>query len=436
MRSKGTGRLLRAHAACWVIVMLATAAQAMPGDLDPTFGRGGKLRLRVSRHGAAANALVVQPDGKIVAAGYAAREEGDWPLGTDAVVVRLLPDGTTDASFGTAGKVVIRPRRRAASTAGVALQPDGRIVVAGSLHNGRNRSRFWVARLMADGSLDGTFGENGVVTTAFEGVSALADALLLTRDGKILVGGAAFPDRDGREPSLVLVRYLADGRLDPAFARRGRLRLADAPFVADLAEQADGSVVAALGGSFAAARFLADGSLDPTFGGFGIVATDFGGIGDFAEAVAIGADGTVLLGGYAYPPPFGVFTDFALVRYLPDGTLDPKFGDGGKALTRISRDTDWALAMSLHPDGRIVLAGRTYAGFPSRATRFALARYSSDGTLDPSFGQGGVVLTAFGERDAEVTGLALQASGRVVAAGVAVGLENGRSDFVFARFAW
>ena len=431
MRSKRTGALLRAHAACWVIAVLATAAQAMPGDLDPTFGDGGKLRLRVSRRGDAANALVVQPDGKIVAAGYVAHGEGSE---IDAVVVRLLPDGAVDASFGTAGKVVLRPRRRPASAEGVALQPDGRIVVAGSVHSGRNRSRFFVARLMADGSLDASFGEKGVVTTGFEGVSALADTLLLTRDGKILVGGGAYPSRDAGEFTIALARYLVNGRLDPAFARRGRLRLAGLGPVDGLAEQADGAVVAALVGKFAAARFLASGSLDPTFGGSGVVAADFGGIGGSAKAVAIAADRTILLGGYAYPPPFGVFTDFALQRYLPDGTLDPTFGLGGTALTPISRDTDWGLAMTLQPDGRIILAGLTYAGFPLRGTRFALARYRSDGTLDPSFGRGGVVLTGFGvDRDAEVTGLALQGNDRIVAAGFAVGSDNGRSDFAFVR---
>jgi len=432
-RSAGS---VRAHAACWLVAALATTAQALPGDLDPTFGRGGKLLLRVSRHGNAANALVVQQDGKIVAAGEAAREDGDRPGRLEAVVVRLLPDGTPDASFGVAGKVVIRPRRPEARAVGVALQPDGRIVVAGTTHAVRGRSRFWVGRLMADGTLDRSFGGNGVVTTGFEGGHAQAAALLVTRDGKIVVAGGSY-SYGPNPPEIAVARYLPDGRLDPTFARRGRLRLAGVAVASALAEQADGAVVVALRGGFSAARFLADGSLDPTFGGSGIVVADFGGSQQTASAVAIGSDGRVLVGGEAHPGYPEHSTDFALVRYLADGTPDPTFGDAGKVRTAISRDADWGLAMSLQPGGSILLAGATEAGFPFRGWRFALARYAPDGTPDASFGRNGIVLTGFGEgRHAWVTGVALQGTDRILAVGHAAKIENGKSDFALARYEW
>jgi uncharacterized delta-60 repeat protein len=436
MTSNGTV-LVRAVVACVLIVAHTTAARALPGDLDPTFGRGGKLRLRVSERLNAAKALLVQPDGKIVAAGYTSLDPGDRPSELAAVVVRLLPDGAIDPSFGSAGAVVIRPRDREATADVVALQPDGRIVVAGGMHKPRSsRTRLWVARLLPDGAFDGSFGQNGMVTIGFEGGDALCNVLLLTRDGKILVGGGVHPRQPLRWPTLALARYLPDGRLDPAFARHGRLHLAGVAPANRLAEQKDGALVAVLGFGFSVARFLADGSLDPTFGDSGIVRDDLDGFLDSTTAVAIGADGTILVGGYAYARPSGSEPDFALARFLPDGSVDATFGAGGRVLTRISRFNDWLLAMSLRPDGRIVVAGYTYAGFPFRETRFALARYRPDGSLDPSFGVGGVVLTAFRQDAAGATGLALQGNDRLVVAGTVYETEMGTSALAFARYEW
>jgi uncharacterized delta-60 repeat protein len=173
-----------------------------------------------------------------------------------------------------------------------------------------------------------------------------------------------------------------------------------------VATQADGKIVAAgFSGvdvdEFALARYTVHGRLDPTFGAGGRVLTSFG--GEVASAVAIQADGKIVAAGW------GERDYLALARYTPEGRLDPSFGTGGKVLTRFGEpfDADWVLA--IQRDGRIVAAG---AG----GNEFALARYTPDGRLDPSFGSGGKVLTGF-RRIAGALAVAILRDGKIVAAG-------------------
>jgi uncharacterized delta-60 repeat protein len=330
-------------------------------------------------------------------------------------LARYMPDGKLDASFGGDGKVTTNfaaERGGKAEADAVALQDDGRIVMAGQ-SEGENVSKFAVARYKPNGHLDTSFGGDGRVTTAFgspqhwEG----ADGVVIQSDGKIVAAGWS-------EARFVLARYRSNGRLDTTFGggdgkvitRFGRA----GAFASDLALQPDGKIVAVGFGRnrFALARYKPGGRLDPTFGGDGKVTSRFGSRrgGDIAEGVAIQPDGSIVAAGDADD-----LTTFALARYESNGQLDPNFGGGdGKVTTRFKAGdfVEGADDVAIQTDGRIVLAGLA-------AWRFALARYSPAGDLDPTFGGDGKVLTNINKSFEEAFSVGLQSDGRIVAAGEA-----------------
>jgi uncharacterized delta-60 repeat protein len=224
----------------------------------------------------------------------------------------------------------------------LAIQPDGKIVVAGYTTTGGDDSEFALARYTVNGTLDRAFGTGGKVTTAFG--SAGAKAVALQPDGKIVAAGQVLVNR-------------------PDF-------------------------------DFALARFDANGALDQTFGSGGKVTTTFGSTADFVDAVALQPDGRIVAAGST-----GTSQQrddvFALTRYTPDGTLDSSFGDGGTT-GFVTQSQNLAQSVLVQPDGKIVVAGDSLVYSRPGPSDFALARYNADGTLDESFGSGGKVTTTFG----------------------------------------
>lgn len=249
----------------------------------------------------------------------------------------------------------------------------------------------------ARGDLDPTFGAGGKVTTDFGG-SEIGWAVAAQRDRRIVVAGGRY---ESASDDFVLARYTASGALDRSFDGDGRVATdfdGGSDWASDVQVQRDGKLVAA-GRSFlgeeeadgadvALARYNTDGGLDPTFGDGGRVLTTFepSGIAG-ASAVLIQGDGKIVAGGSTGGGPE---SDFALVRYLPDGELDPSFGDGGRVVSPISSVTDWLLALAVQPDGKLVAAGYSYQAL-SRG-HIALARYHPDGSLDSSFDGDGIVV--------------------------------------------
>jgi uncharacterized delta-60 repeat protein len=178
---------------------------------------------------------------------------------------------------------------------------------------------------------------------------------------------------------------------------------------------------------FALARYRKDGTLDPTFGGDGKVATNFTSVGDGAVAVALQANGRIVAAGWAKNS-----LKFALARYRTDGSRDPDFSGNGKLTTNFTPGEDAAHAVAIQDDGRIVAAG--FIGEGSDEPRFALARYDTDGTLDPTFGADGRVSTNFVDDSLDVArGVSIQSDGKILAAGSA-GEDSGNSKFGLARY--
>ena len=277
-------------------------------------------------------------------------------------------------------------------------------------------------------ALDPTFGGTGKVTTDFSGSEDSASSVAVQADGKIVAAGYSYPG-----PDFAVVRYNSDGSLDPSFGGTGKVttNVISWDIATSVAIQADGKIVAA-GGSgssgsiddFALVRYNTDGSLDTSFGGTGKVTTDFGSY-DSAYSVAIQADGKIVAAGSsANTSDF----DFALARYNRDGSLDTSFGGTGKVMTDFTASYDFADSIAIEADGKIVAAGYTD---PPKSD-FALARYNSDGSLDTSFGGTGKITTDFSRSEAQARSVAIQADGKLVAAGYSG--HTSQHDFTLVRY--
>src|SRR3954470_1394584 len=279
--------------AALVIIFLLTGLQdgvAAPGDLDPSFGMGGKT------------------------------------------VTRFFNNGGIEINY---------PRA-------IALQPDGKMIVAGRAYSSQTGDDFAIARYNPDGTLDAGFGSNGLVRTDFFGLTDQAMGVAVLPDGKIIAGGFAV--------------------------------------VGFINNQADAA--------FALARYNSNGTLDAAFGSGGKVTTNFFDSLDEAFAMVLQPDGKIVLAGFVTQGiDNGERYDFAVVRYQPDGSLDATFGNGGKTFTDFAGRGDRAYWAALQPDGKIVLAGVAY-GVTTDAD-FALARYNTNGTLDITFNGTGKITTDF-----------------------------------------
>jgi uncharacterized delta-60 repeat protein len=359
----------------------AFARYRADGTLDPSFGAGGKVTLPFGF----ANAAALQPDGRIVAAGGVPVSRPDF----DFALARFHADGTVDERFGAGGKVTTSFGPTADLVQAVAVQPDGKIVAAGSSGFPQLRNDvFALARYNADGTLDAGFGAVGKVTTSFGSPGDdTIHALALQPDGKIVAAGSNFVAAREGSSDFAVARYNADGRLDQTFGSGGKVTTTfgtASDFGNAVLLQPDGKIVVAgysfqgrIGPSaFALARYNSDGTLDQGFGTGGRVTSDLGPASS-AWAVALQPDGKIVAAGN------GTGT-FALARYNRDGSLDPSFGTGGKVSTPVPAGDDAAVqAVAVQPDGTVAAAGWT-----STCTYqdFALVRYRSDGSEDAGFG--------------------------------------------------
>jgi len=406
------------------VLGLLTWNPTMDGSLDITFSGDGLLTTTFGSGNEKAHAVAVQADGKIVTAGYA------WNSDRDFALARYNPDGSLDTSFSSDGLLTTDFNSGDDGADAVAVQADGKIVTAGYAYNGSNND-FALARYNPNGSLDTTFSSDGLLTTAV-GSSSEARAVAVQADGKIVAAGSAY---NGIFNSVfALARYNPDGSLDTTFSGDGLLTtdFGSSSEARAMAVQADGKIVAAgsaynngiFNSVFALARYNPDGSLDTTFSGDGLLTTAVGSYDDIAYAVALQADGKIMVAGHAYN---GSTYDFALARYNPDGSLDTTFSGDGLLTTAVGSSSA-ANAVAVQADGEIVAAGNAYDG---STADFALARYNPDGSLDTTFSSDGLLTTDFGSSDGAYA-VALQADGKIVAAGYVFNDSN--YDFALARY--
>jgi uncharacterized delta-60 repeat protein len=391
------------------------------GELDPSFDGDGKV-LTFFYGDVFADAVVIQPDGKIIAAGYK-KINGKYYF----ALARYNPDGSLDNGFGGSGKLITPFGAGSAQAHSIVLQPDGKIIAVGETDFDGDKD-FALARYDPNGTLDMDFGDNGLVVTDLDGSNNPAYAAALQVDGKIVVAGYV---EDNAIHKFALVRYLADGALDPSFGGNGIVITNFGSLSANayaIAIQL-GKIIAAgsVAGNFAVARYNVDGSLDDSFDEDGKVITDIS-WQDIAEAIAIQMDGKIIVAGSCKPKT----NDFALVRYNTDGSLDTSFDIDGKVTTDFGGN-DHAYSVSIQPDGKIIAAGR--GELSGQLPGFALSRYNMDGTLDTSFDDDGKLITNFFEGfSGWANAVAIQPNGKIVAAGWFLDDLGKYNLFALARF--
>ena len=427
--------------ACFIIS--PQLAQAAAGDLDATFGNGGKVKTDINRSTDIANAVAVQADGKLVVVGET-YQNNDFST-EDFVVARYNSDGTLDSTFGSRGKVRTDFPGLAAVPSAVVIQTDGKIVVAGGAFPLFTfAGNFELVRYNSNGSLDTSFGNGGIVTTIFPEGSYAFD-VALQPDGKIIAAGTVFVDfnpGDQSDTDFALARYNTDGSLDTTFGNGGTVStdfFGNEDDAFSVVIQADGKIVAVGSANanatyydFAAVRYLSNGTIDTTFGVAGKVSTDFG-VGGFdrAHSAALQADGSIVAAGFAISTS-GISQNYAVARYTSSGVLDTTFGNGGKTQIDFGSCCQSAYAVLVQTDGKIVIVG--YANTESSDSDFLLARLNSTGSLDSTFGTAGKVRTSFGNLNGGANGAALQTDGKIVAVGFQATSSSRGVDFALARY--
>ena len=429
------------------------------GALDLAFDGDGIVTTNVGLAGYGAEritAVALQPDGKIIAVGYAATETSPNGAGyrSDIAVVRYDTDGALDNTFSGDGKATTSWGKNLLSrTTEVAVQHDGKILVSGI-----GTPDFAVLRYKPDGTLDTPFGGKGtgIVTTPF-GKNSIdyAYAMELQSDHKIVLAGVTTA-QNSSTTDLALVRYKLDGTLDTSFSGDGKVttRFAYSVSIGNYdaglkmavyandpirpSPHADKLVVVCLlqDGSVIVARYLPNGDLDPDFGVGRAGYVTLAGFGDrSAPLVAIQADDAIVVGrGGMY-----------LARLQPNGILDPAFGTAGIAHTPLEGGT--AESMAIQTDGKIVLGLNVFFD-DARQDKMVVARFNTNGSLDDglandstpgdSFGDIGIatgINISTGAIVTHVQGMAIQADGKIVIGGQVVARATGDPiDFALARF--
>jgi uncharacterized delta-60 repeat protein len=423
------------------VPLAAGSGQLKPGSLDPSFGRGGFVKTVMASSWATIGTsspgeFALQPDGKIVAAGFVPK------LGSqdDFTLVRQKQNGTPDPSFGTNSSVSTFVGSSVRAYA-VVVQQDGKIVALGASPTGGND--LTLVRYLPTGSLDQSFGSGGIVMTDVAALTGYTvgsqgvSRVLVQADGKIVAGfEAANYNGDG----FGLVRYDSKGSLDPSFGGGGAVVTLFPPYCGadgerDLALQPDGKIVAlgwvastggeCIGGpsivQATLVRYNADGSLDASFGTGGIAQGAYGSTDQSGPmALALQPDGKIVTAGAAE----GNHSEFVLDRHNADGSLDRSFAPKGYVLTPFAGDST-AAAVAVQSDGKIVAAGSTGAG---GGEKVVLARYRTSGSPDRGFGTDGVTRTSI-RGGIGATSIALQSRKIIVGGSLSTG-----HTFVLLRY--
>jgi uncharacterized delta-60 repeat protein len=418
----------RVAIACFAL--LSTAASiAAPADLDSRFGTGGKVIDSLGNRIVASSGAARQADGKIVMTSS---------CGTSICLARFLPDGTLDDGFGTGGRVMTSVPGLSPFLFSVSIQTDGKLVLGGSCRDTtNNRFSYCVARYTESGLPDLSFASKGIVTTAFgSGNDSGTGGVAMQPDGKIVLAGSCQPVDLASNREFCIVRYTSTGQLDTTFNGTGKVTMsvgAGDVDAAAIALQVDGKIVTAgycKGPSyvdFCLTRHNTNGSVDTRFASFGKASTDFG-FESSIQGLALQADGKIVAVGYCTGTTYKAFCS---ARYDgSDGDLDTSFAGDGKLLTSIAADDDISYAVAVQTDGKIVVGGGC-RNDTSDNFEFCIARYSDDGSADTTFNGNGEIITAMTAKRDKISTLILQSDGKIVAAGECDVGVGGSTNYTF-----
>lgn len=392
----------------------AAAAAGTAGSLDPTFGKGGIVLTNLGLNAAGSQIQAVPSDAALL-------PNGDIVVAGNFGLVRYLPNGSLDTSFGTAGLAQLPPTGIASFPPGLAIQPDGKYLWAGeaTAPNGSNGS-FAAVRFNANGTLDRTFGTGGLATTAFPNSNVQgADAVLVQPNGKIVLGGEALQNSYHAPADAALARFNPDGTLDQTFGSGGQvLSTASIGNITTLGLDAAGDIVVLP----AHAEFSPNGQLDSTVTPAAITASSHG------RSAAFLASGQYVLGNSVGVARHDV--DIRVQRFNADGSLaaaSTAFDFSGA--TGLDQASDSAGAVAVQPNGQIVVAGAHFLG----TSPIGAARVNADGSLDASFGSGGTLTTTI-QGDEGASALLIQTDGKIIAVGFSENNSTGIADVALVRY--
>lgn len=334
------------------------------GTLDSSFGSNGKVTTDLGLSEDFAQSVKIQPDGKIIVEGRTAKM---------IRLIRYNTNGSLDSTFGIGGQVYTSLRYSGNLIEPLILQPDGKILIGGAAYSGSNAD-VALARYNTDGSLDSSFGTGGQGVSAIGTGDDVVTSLAVQHDGKIVVACCVY---DGVTSKLALARFNTTGTLDNSFGENGKVIMAlswvEEYREYNLAIKSNDMIVVAgvsyngLDRDFALARLNTDGSLDNSFN----VNTDIGtNQDDYPTSLTVQPDGKIVVAGVTVGSNLSY--DFALARYNSDGTLDSSFSTDGRLTTSFSVWGNFATSVAIQPDGEIVVAGYSNN---STDDDFALARY-------------------------------------------------------------
>lgn len=382
-------------------------------------------------------AVTVQPqDNKIIAVGTAINPT---TFGGKLLVMRLLPDGSPDLTFNTTGSVVIETYNESYAYA-VQVLLNGKILVAGTVANEQFQFSACAMLFNSDGTLATEFGNNGIFLSASAPGDEFAYSMAIQADGKIVLAGSAGDDQFRAMPAIW--RLNADGSPDLSFGNNGATLMtvenSDNDFSSVLVESS-GAIVASghydqgltSGGQqnfdFLTARFLANGTPDVNFGGDGYVETPISfEYSEEAFGMVIAEDGNIVVSGYTLATDLSY--DFALMKFRTDGTLDAAFGNNGIVVHNFgSGDVIYDMILQ---NGKFLCAGASGSGFDN--LDFTMIRFNPNGTVDTDFGDNGTLRTDIAGGFDEANGIVIQQDGRIVLAGK--GNNGVQNDAIVVRY--
>ena len=376
------------------------------GDLDPNFGAGGVVSAPFYNANADISEMALQSDGKIVTCGTTMHDEN-----VDIHLVRFNTDGSLDPSFGDGGMVMTDVDDLTNNCDALVIQDDGKILVAGSSYHPHSDTRTLITlvRYTTDGTLDGSFGTGGIVTTSINDLILEVFSVILNNN-KIIVGVSTDISNN-----MFLVQFDNNGSIDNGFGTNGVVdpNINNLYYPNKMIVQSDekilvvGSIENNSQADMGLIRFNRDGSLDPDFGLGGIASYERSGT-ENGNDLAIQSDGRIVAVGQAYD---GSDWDFEIVRFLPSGEPDPTFGAGGFVTYDFNALSDFANAVALQSDGKILVVGSTGNDL---ARDVALARFTSDGLLDEGFGVDGQVVYDFESGYGQATSVILEGNDIIV----------------------
>jgi uncharacterized delta-60 repeat protein len=423
------------------VLLVPFVVRAGDSNLDPTFGTFGITTTAIGYPDDVGIAGALQSDGKLVVVGVS---HDNTLVASDVAVVRLLSNGQLDPSFGSGGKVTTDVTFGDQGSA-VAIQSDGKIVVAGNTDDG-SLLQFLVARYLPNGSPDGAFGVGGVALTDIGGERAQAEAVLLDPDGRIVVAGSAVI---GGDYKIAVARYEDDGSLDESFGMGGIVvtDVAGEGVANGIVRQNDGKLVVAgtrygnlsfNTSDVVLVRYTDTGSADGAFGAGGIVTRDLGPGIDDGEAVLLQPDGKLVVSGTHYTGDQSTNSAATLLRFLPSGSPDGAFGVAGAVITDLTPGHEAGEGVTRLPDGRYVVVGESGPlPLSNQGLDWLVLRYNANGSLDPTFGTGGHLtlgIGAPGNSNDFAHDVLRQPDGKIVVFGSGFNVDGDPGRIAVARF--